>query len=73
MDVELDTITRVEYLPSDDHLLNALRRYKRLRTYPTASDRAQQALHQAMLRLQAKGLARHVGHDGSAMSWRSAV
>jgi hypothetical protein len=73
MDTPLSAISRTEYVGSDEHLLGALRRYRGLRTYPTASDRGQVALHQAMERLAARGLVQQAGTDGTAVRWRSAV
>lgn len=72
-DVELSAISRIEYVHSDEHLLNALRRYKQLRTYPTASDRGQLALHERMVALERRGLVRQAGLDGAAIRWRSMV
>lgn len=71
MDTELSAISRTVYLPSDEHLLHALVRYKGLRSYPTASDRGQVALHQRLLALEAKGLVRQAGLDGAAVRWVS--
>jgi hypothetical protein len=72
-DVELSAMTRTEYVHTDEHLLGALRRFKQLRTYPTASDRGQLALHERMVALERRGLVRQVGLDGAAVRWRSAL
>lgn len=72
-DIEIGSLERHEYVHTDDHLLGALRRYKGLRTYPTASDRSQVALHARMLQLAAKGLVRETGRDGVAIRWQSVL
>ncbi len=72
-DVELTTISRTEYIHSDDHLLGALRRYKELWTYPRASDRGQVALHLRLQALQARGLVKVVKTGGNTVTWRLVV
>ncbi len=72
-DVAISTISRTEYIHSDDHLLSALARYKELWTYPRASDKGQVALHAKLSALQAKGLVKVVKTDANTVTWRLAA
>lgn len=71
MDTALSEISKVEYIHSDEHLLDALRRFKGLRTYAHTSDRAQGALHLKMQELAAKGRVVVEKVEGNVWRWRS--
>lgn len=57
-------------IKDERELLDAIRRYRRLRTYPHAHDSAQRTLHAACERLRDQGLVVGAQDGGSAVMWR---